>query len=31
MWLNLQAAVDLWDACHSPYFKEIRKIQPYAA
>ncbi len=31
MWLNLQAAVDLWDACHSPYFKKISKIQPYAA
>ena len=31
MWLNLQAAVDLWDAYHSPDFKEIRDIQPYAA
>ncbi|QTA90819.1 HigA family addiction module antitoxin [Desulfonema magnum] len=31
MWLNLQAAVDLWDACHSQHFEEIRKIEPYAA
>ncbi len=31
MWLNLQSAVDLWDAFHSPDFEEIRKIQPYAA
>jgi len=31
MWLNLQAAVDLWDVCHSPHFEKIRIIAPYAA
>jgi antitoxin HigA-1 len=31
MWLNLQNAIDLWDACHSPVFREIERIQPYAA
>ena len=31
MWLNLQTAIDLWDACHSPHFEEIRMIEPYAA
>jgi addiction module HigA family antidote len=31
MWLNLQNAVDLWDAYHSPVFQEIERIQPYAA
>ncbi len=29
MWLNLQTAVDLWDACHSPHFEVIRMIEPY--
>lgn len=31
MWLNLQAAVDIWDAHHSPNFNDIKKIQAYAA
>lgn len=30
-WLNLQAAIDLWEAAHSNDFKEIERIQPYAA
>lgn len=31
MWLNLQTAIDLWDACHAPNFKDIKNIRPYAA
>jgi len=27
-WLNLQQAVDLWDAMHSPEVKEIRLVEP---
>jgi addiction module HigA family antidote len=30
-WLNLQQAVDLWDALHSADFKEIEKIKPLSA
>ncbi len=29
MWLNLQLAIELWDAYHSPYIKKIEQIQPY--
>lgn len=29
-WLNLQQAVDLWDALHSPASREIEKIEPAA-
>jgi addiction module HigA family antidote len=29
MWLNLQLAVDLWDARHSSKAKQIRQIQPF--
>ena len=29
MWLNLQAAVDIWDAYHSPNFKSIKNIRSY--
>ncbi len=29
LWLNLQLAVDLWDARHSSKAKQIRKIQPF--
>ena len=31
MWLNLQAAIDIWDAHHSQNFNDIKKIQAYAA
>jgi addiction module HigA family antidote len=31
LWLNLQQAVDLWDALHSEAVKEIEKIQPVSA
>lgn len=31
LWLNLQMAVDLWDACHTTTSNEINCIQPYAA
>ena len=27
-WLNLQQAVDLWDAVHSDQFEELDEIQP---
>lgn len=27
-WLNLQQAVDLWDAMHSEDAEDVRKIQP---
>ena len=27
-WLNLQQAVDLWDAIHSDQFEELDEIQP---
>jgi plasmid maintenance system antidote protein VapI len=30
MWLNLQLAIELWDAYHSPYAEKIEQIQPYA-
>jgi len=30
-WLNLQQAVDLWDAVHSDEASEIEKIQPLSA
>ena len=30
MWLNLQAAVDIWDANHSPNFNDIKNIRAYA-
>jgi addiction module HigA family antidote len=30
-WLNLQLAVDLWDALHSGDAKDIEKIQPLDA
>ena len=30
-WLNLQQAVDLWDAIHSKEAKNIREIEPAAA
>lgn len=30
-WLNLQQAVDLWDALHSEAVKEIEEIQPVTA
>ncbi len=30
-WLNLQQAVDLWDAIHSDEASEIKKIQPLSA
>ena len=30
-WLNLQQAVDLWDALHSEAVKEIEEIQPVSA
>jgi addiction module HigA family antidote len=29
MWLNLQLAIELWDAYHSPYAEQIEQIQPY--
>jgi addiction module HigA family antidote len=29
MWLNLQLAVELWDAYHSRYAEKIEQIQPY--
>ena len=29
MWLNLQLAVDLWDARHNKEMAKIDKIQPY--
>ena len=29
MWLNLQMAVDLWDAYYSPHTEKINQIQPY--
>lgn len=29
-WLNLQQAVDLWDALHAEGVEEIRKIEPAA-
>ena len=29
MWLNLQLAVDLWDAYHSQETTKIEQIQPY--
>ena len=29
MWLNLQLAVELWDAYHSHYTVKIEKNQPY--
>lgn len=29
-WLNLQQAVDLWDALHAEGSQEIREIQPMA-
>ncbi len=31
LWLNLQLAVDLWDAHHSPNFQAIKNIQPFIA
>jgi len=30
MWLNLQLAIELWDAYHSPCAEKIEQIQPYA-
>jgi antitoxin HigA-1 len=30
-WLNMQLAIDLWDALHSPSAKQIAKIKPLAA
>jgi addiction module HigA family antidote len=30
-WLNLQQAVDLWDAIHSDEAEDIREIEPAAA
>ena len=30
-WLNLQQAMDLWDAIHSDEAREINKIQPLSA
>jgi addiction module HigA family antidote len=30
-WLNLQQAVDLWDALHSDDVKDIREIEPATA
>ena len=30
-WLNLQQAVDLWDALHSDVAEEIREIEPLTA
>ncbi len=29
MWLNLQLAIDLWDAYHSPDAEKIDEILPY--
>ncbi|HAI68474.1 MAG TPA: addiction module antidote protein, HigA family [Gammaproteobacteria bacterium] len=29
MWLNLQLAIELWDAYHSPSAEKIEQIQPY--
>ncbi|EDN65472.1 transcriptional regulator protein [Beggiatoa sp. PS] len=29
MWLNLQLAIDLWEAYHSPHAENIAQIQPY--
>jgi addiction module HigA family antidote len=29
MWLNLQLAIELWDAYHSPSAGKIEQIQPY--
>jgi antitoxin HigA-1 len=29
LWLNLQLAVDLWEARHSPKARQIRRIQPF--
>ncbi len=29
LWLNLQIAVDLWDAFHTSISKDINHIQPY--
>jgi len=31
LWLNLQMAVDLWDAYHSSDYKNVEIVQPYAA
>lgn len=31
MWMNLQNAVEFWDMYHSPIFRDIEQIQPYAA
>ena len=30
-WLNLQQAVDLWDALHSDLAKELKRIEPVVA
>jgi len=30
-WLNLQQAVDLWDALHSDLTKELKRIVPAVA
>ena len=30
-WLNLQQAVDLWDALHSDLAKELKRIEPAVA
>jgi addiction module HigA family antidote len=29
LWLNMQQAVDLYDAMHSPASKEIARLQPF--
>jgi addiction module HigA family antidote len=28
MWLNLQAAVDLWDAMHAADYEKVKKLKP---